>query len=85
MDRFSDLVAWIIPDLSVEVLARRVSMCPGHVSKVFKSIFGEASRDFVHNLRLNEARRRLSRRQKILGIVAQSVGFTDSTALSAGL
>jgi transcriptional regulator GlxA family with amidase domain len=82
MDRFSDLMAWIIrnlhADLSVEVLARRVCMCPSHFSKVFKSIFGEPPRDFIDNLRLNEARRRLSKQQKTLGVVAQSVGFTDS-------
>ena len=84
MDRFSDLMAWMIRnlhgDLSVEVLARRVCMCPSHFSKVFKSIFGDPPRDFVDNLRLNEARRRLSKQQKTLGIIAQSVGFTNSVA-----
>jgi transcriptional regulator GlxA family with amidase domain len=84
IDRFSDLVAWVIrnldADLSVEVLARRACMCPNHFSKVFKSVFGEPPRDFVQNLRLNEARRRLSKQQKTLGIVAQSVGFTNSAA-----
>ena len=81
MDRFSDLMAWMLRnlhgDLSVEVLARRACMCPSHFSKAFKSVFGEAPRDFVLNLRLNEARRRLSKRQKTLGIIAQSVGFTN--------
>lgn len=84
MERFSDLMAWIMrnlhADLSVEVLARRVCMCPSHFSKVFKSIFGEPPRDFVDNLRLNEAHRRLSKQQKTVGIIAQSVGFTDSMA-----
>jgi transcriptional regulator GlxA family with amidase domain len=79
IDRFSDLVAWVIKnlhaDLSVEVLARRACMCPSHFSKLFKSVFGEAPRDFVQNLRLNEARRRLSKRQKTLRTVAASVGF----------
>jgi len=81
IDRFSDLVAWVIrnlhADLSVEVLARRACMCPGHFSKVFKSVFGEPPSDFVQNLRLNEARRRLSKRQKTLRIVAESVGFSS--------
>ncbi len=81
IDRFSDLVAWVIKnlhaDLSVEVLARRACMCPGQFSKVFKSIFGEPPSDFVQNLRLNEARRRLSSRQKTLHTVATSVGFSS--------
>ena len=81
IDRFSDLVGWVIKnlhaDLSVEVLARRACMCPSHFSKVFKSVFGEPPSDFVQNLRLNEARRRLSKRQKTLGTVAASVGFSS--------
>jgi len=84
IDRFSDLVAWVIrnlhTDLSVEVLARRACMCPSHFSKVFKSVFGEPPRDFVQNLRLNEARRRLSKRQKTVRTISQSVGFTSSAA-----
>ena len=84
IDRFSDLIAWVIrnlhADLSVEVLARRACMCPSHFSKVFKSVFGEPPRDFVQNLRLNEARRRLAKRQKTLRTVSQSVGFKDSDA-----
>ena len=84
IDRFSDLIAWVIrnlhADLSVEVLARRACMCPSHFSKVFKSVFGEPPRDFVQNLRLNEARRRLAKRQKTLRTVSQSVGFKDSGA-----
>ncbi len=82
IDRFSDLVAWVIrnlhADLSVEMLARRACMCPSHFSKVFKSVFGEPPSDFVQNLRLNEARRRLAKRQKTLHTVAASVGFTSS-------
>ena len=80
IDRFSDLVAWVIrnlhSDLSVEVLARRACMCPNHFSKVFKSVFGEPPSDFVQNL-LNEARRRLAKRQKTLHTVAASVGFSS--------
>jgi transcriptional regulator GlxA family with amidase domain len=83
-DRFADLVAWIVrnldSDLSVETLARRACICPSHFSKAFKSVFGESPSDFVENLRLHEARRRLSKRQKTLQSVATSVGFTSSDA-----
>lgn len=84
IDRFSELVAWVMrnldADLSVAVLARRACMCPSHFSKVFKSILGEPPRDFVQNLRLNEARRRLLRRQRTVRTVFESVGFTSSPA-----
>ncbi len=81
IDRFSDLVAWVIKnlhaDLSVDVLAHRVCMCPSHFRKVFTSVFGEAPTYFVQNLRLNEARRRLPKRHETLRSVAASVGFSS--------
>jgi AraC family transcriptional regulator len=55
-------------------------MEPGHFSKTFKSVFGAPPVDFVRNLRLNEARRRLRRRHNSLRVVAASVGFSDPTA-----
>lgn len=84
IDRFADLVAWIVrnlnSDLSVEALARRACICPSHFSKAFKSVFGEPPSEFVENLRLNEARRRLAKRQKTLQSVAVSVGFANAGA-----
>lgn len=81
-DRFADLVAWIVrnldSDLSVEALARRACICPSHFSKVFKSVFGEPPTEFVQNLRLHEARRRLAKRQKTLQSVAASVGYANT-------
>jgi len=80
-DRFAELVAWMIrnlnEDLSVDTLARRACMCPSHFSRAFKSIFGSPPAEFVQNLRLNEARRRLSTRRKALRTVAASVGFAN--------
>lgn len=82
MDRFGDLVAWMVrnldSDLSVEALARRACICPDHFSKAFKSVFGMAPKVFVENLRLNEARRRLSKRRRTVLSVATSVGFTNA-------
>ena len=83
-ERFADLVSWIVrnldADLSVEALARRACICPTHFSRAFKSVFGEPPTEFVENLRLNEARRRLSKRQKTLQSVAASVGFRNAGA-----
>jgi transcriptional regulator GlxA family with amidase domain len=83
-DRFAELVAWIIRhldgDLSVEALARRACISERHFSRAFKSVFGASPAEFVENLRLNEARRRLSTRQKTLHSVAASVGFKSADA-----
>lgn len=83
-DRFADLVSWIVrnldADLSVEILARRACISPRHFSRAFKSIFGSSPAEFVENLRLNEAQRRLSTRQKTLQSVAASVGFRNADA-----
>ncbi len=83
-ERFADLIPWIVRnlqgDLSVEILARRACMSPNHFSKAFKSVFGQPPKLFIENLRLNEARRRLSKRQKTIFGVAASVGFTDPAA-----
>jgi transcriptional regulator GlxA family with amidase domain len=84
IDRFGELVAWILrhldQDLTIEILARRAGMCPSHFTRAFKSVFGSTPGDFIENLRVNEARRRLSSPGKTLRSVAASVGFPSSTA-----
>lgn len=83
-ERFGDLVGWIIrnldADLSVEALARRACICPSHFSRSFKSVFGTSPAEFVENLRLNEAKRRLARRSRTLQSVGASVGLKNSGA-----
>jgi len=80
-DRFAELVPWIMrnlhEDLSVNALARRACMSPSHFTRAFKSVFGSTPADFVENLRLNEARRRLSIPKRTLDTIAASVGFSD--------
>lgn len=82
IDRFGDLIAWLMrnlnQNLTVEVLAKQAGMCPAHFTRAFKSVFGNTPGEFVENLRLNEARRRLSSRGKTLYSVATSVGFRDA-------
>jgi transcriptional regulator GlxA family with amidase domain len=84
INRFGELVAWIMRnlhgDLSVDVLARRACMSRSHFNRAFKHVFGTAPAEFVENLRLNEARRRLSTPRKIVYSVAESVGFANPEA-----
>jgi transcriptional regulator GlxA family with amidase domain len=86
IDRFGDLVSWMVRnlngDLSVENLARRACMSQDHFSRAFKSVFGSPPSEFVENLRLNEAKRRLVTPGKTLTSVAASVGFTRPAAFS---
>jgi transcriptional regulator GlxA family with amidase domain len=83
-DRFAELIPWIMrnlhEDLSVNALARRACMSPSHFTRAFKSVFGSTPTGFVENLRLNEARRRLSVPKRTLDTIAASVGFSDRDA-----
>ena len=55
-------------------------MSPSHFNRAFKSVFGVTPTEFVENLRVNEAKRRLSTPKKTLDTVAASVGFSDADA-----
>ena len=55
-------------------------MSPRHFNRAFKSVFGSTPAEFVENLRLNEAKRRLSIPKRTLDTIAASVGFSDRDA-----
>jgi len=78
-DRFADLASWMVEhmrgDLSLPALAKRVCLSPRHFVRRFKQAFGGTPAAFVENLRLDEARRRLSERTQTIENVASSVGF----------
>ena len=80
-DRFSDLATWMIDhlreNLSLEILAQRACLSSRHFARRFKEIFGNTPAVFVENLRLDEARRRLTERTQTIETVATSVGFTS--------
>jgi transcriptional regulator GlxA family with amidase domain len=83
-DRFADLASWLPEhlraDLSLEALAKRVGLSPRHFHRRFKDNFGKTPADFVENLRLDEARRRLIERTQTIESVAASVGFHSDDA-----
>ena len=66
--------------MTVEELAARACLCPRHFSRVFKQIFNCTPADFVEELRLSEARRRLLGLRTTVESVAGSVGFKSSDA-----
>ncbi len=83
-DRFADLAAWMHAhlrhDLSVEALAARACLGPRHFTRRFKDIFGTTPATFVEDLRLGEARQRLSMAGQSIEAVARSVGFQSGDA-----
>jgi len=83
-DRFADLAAWIQghlrEDLSAEVLASRANLSPRHFARRFKSAFGTTPAVFVEDVRLREARERLTLEDQTVQSVAQSVGFKSDDA-----
>lgn len=83
-DRFADLIAYIYGhldhDLSVDLLADKVSLCPRHFSRLFKHSFGSTPASFIKTLRMDEARRRLAIPGNTIESVAGSVGFNSADA-----
>ena len=83
-ERIADLPAWIAAHLhetlTVDSLAERACLCPRHFSRVFKQIFHCTPGDFVEELRLTEARRRLLGLHGSVESIAESVGFKSSDA-----
>jgi len=83
-ERINELPAWILAHLNekltVEALAQRACLCPRHFSRVFKQVFNCTPADFVEELRLSEARRRLLGLRASVESVAESVGFNSSDA-----
>ncbi len=83
-ERVTDLPAWILAHLheriTVDALAERACLCPRHFSRLFKQVFNCTPADFVEELRLTEARRRLLGLRTPVGNVAESVGFKSSDA-----
>jgi Transcriptional regulator containing an amidase domain and an AraC-type DNA-binding HTH domain len=83
-DRFADLAAWIQGhlrhDLSAEALASRACLSPRHFARRFKNAFGITPAVFVEDLRLREARERLTLPDQTIASVADSVGFKSDDA-----
>jgi transcriptional regulator GlxA family with amidase domain len=84
-DRFADLAAWmqghLTHDLSVEALAEKTCLCPRHFSRRFKGVFAATPAVFVMDLRLGEARQRLSLSGQSIEQIAKSVGFQSEDTL----
>lgn len=83
-DRFADLAAWmqghLRQDLSAEALAERACLSARHFTRRFKDAFGTTPAAFVEDLRLREAKERLTLPNQTVEVVADSVGFKSADA-----
>ncbi len=83
-DPLSNLTAWMTghldKDLTVESLAEKAALCPRQFNRRFKNAFNTTPAAFVRELRLAEARRRLSSRNQTIEAVAASTGFQSDDA-----
>jgi transcriptional regulator GlxA family with amidase domain len=80
-ERIAELPGWIIAnlehDLSVKALAERAGLCPRHFRRLFKSAFSRNPSDYVEQLRLKEASRRLHASRASIDTIAASVGYAS--------
>jgi transcriptional regulator GlxA family with amidase domain len=84
-DLFGELELWMLEnpraDLSVEGLARRVSMSPRHFARQFRARLGASPGAYVRRLRIEQARRRIEEGAARLKQVARDCGFADEQGL----
>ena len=83
-DPFAELAAWmqghLRHNLSVDALAERACLSTRHFGRRFKDVFGTTPATFVEDLRLGQARERLTAPTNSIESVAASVGFASADA-----
>jgi transcriptional regulator GlxA family with amidase domain len=81
-DRIAELPSWIVAhldhDLSVPALAQRACVCPRHLRRLFRSAFKKSPAEFVEQLRLREAGRRLQTSRHSIDSIASAVGYASA-------
>jgi transcriptional regulator GlxA family with amidase domain len=84
-DLFGELELWMLDnpraDLSVDSLARRMSMSPRHFARLFRARLGTSPGSYVRRLRVEQARSRIEEGAGRLKQVARDCGFPDEQAL----
>jgi len=83
---FDDLHLWLadnlsLPNISVDMLAKRAYMSPRNFSRVYKKKTGRAPYQAVELFRLEAARRLLESSQRNLDQIARQCGFADEERL----
>ena len=69
--------------LSVAVIAHQLNLHPAHVARAFRKQFGCTVGDFIRQVRLNHALRRLNESEDPVSIIAAECGFYDQSHFTA--
>lgn len=70
------------PDLSVEMIANTVGISRVHLHRKLKEITNQSTRDFIRNVRLQQAATLLSEKRHCIVEVATIVGFSNAAYFS---
>src|SRR5690606_26897901 len=70
------------PALSVELIAREVGISRVHLHRKLKELTGLSTRDFIRNIRLQQAAELFSSKRISVAQVAYAVGFSNLTHFS---
>ncbi len=80
--RFADLAGWMVNhldgDLSLDALAARACVSPRHFGRLFKETFGRTPAAHIEELRLGEARQRLTNGHATIDHIASSLGYASA-------
>lgn len=68
--------------LTVDALAKAVDLSPSYFSRAFRQSFGCAPRSWLLDLRLIEAKRRLSATSETVDQIALALGYRSGSQLS---
>ena len=83
--RLRELLLWILDnldaELSIDALAKRISMSPRTFARRFKNSVGVTPACYVSQVRLNAARRKLENTQMSIDSIAHRCGFGTSETL----
>lgn len=67
------------PDLSLEFIADRVQLTPGHLGKLFKAQSGSSFNDYLKNIRLEKARELLLETDDSANTISERIGIFNTT------
>jgi two-component system response regulator YesN len=70
------------PDFSLKMLAENVSLSPGHLSGLFKNLFGKAFQDYLVSARLERSKILLLSTSLKIYEIAEKTGFDDPNYFS---
>ena len=68
------------PDLNVSDLSIRFDLSLSHLSRTFKQVTGQGINDYIHEVRIRNARKLLAETDMPISEVATNVGYTSSNA-----